>query len=214
MGRLLIALGALAAGALLVPGDAAAQRGFRGGFPGGGVGIGRIGGMGGIGGIGRVGGFGGFRGIGAPMGGFRAGTIGGFRPGPAYGWRTAELVSPGFGAAAIARPGIGYRPAIGAYGWRGPGYRPYPYYRGAYGWRYPYYGYYRRGWGYPYYYGGALAAGLAIGALSYPYNYGYPYDYSYPYYGATYGGDCYLVRRRVVDQWGRVFIRRVQVCDY
>ena len=29
----------------------------------------------------------------------------------------------------------------------------------------------------------------------------------------VYGGDCYWVRRRVVDGWGQVFIRRVQVCD-
>jgi hypothetical protein len=65
------------------------------------------------------------------------------------------------------------------------GYRPY--YRGYYGRRYPYYG-------------GAVAAGLigglALGALSYPYDGGYPYDdgyYDYGYYdGGPYGvGDPY-----------------------
>jgi hypothetical protein len=80
-------------------------------------------------------------------------------------------------------------------------------YRG-YGYR-PYYGY-RRGYG-----GGGVAAGvatgLAVGALaaSTPY-YGYP---AYGYAAPVYGGDCYWVRRRVVDDWGQVFIRRVQVCD-
>ena len=34
--------------------------------------------------------------------------------------------------------------------------------------------------------------------------------YGYPGY---YASDCYLVRRRVVGRHGRVFIRRVQVCD-
>ena len=85
-------------------------------------------------------------------------------------------------------------------------------YRG-YGYR-PYYGY-RRGYG-----GGAVAAGvatgLAVGALaaSTP-SYAYP-AYGYPAYGypaPVYGGDCYWVSRRVVDDWGQVFIRRVQVCD-
>jgi hypothetical protein len=89
----------------------------------------------------------------------------------------------------------------------------YPYYGGYYGRRYPYYrGYY--GWGYPYY--GAVAAGLALGSLAYPYYYGYPnygYGYGYPYYGATYAPDCYWVRRRV-KRHGHVVIRRVQVCGY
>ena len=53
----------------------------------------------------------------------------------------------------------------------------------------------RRGWGGP---------GLAFGL-----GYGYPYGYdSYAYYG----GDCYLVRRRVLTPFGWR-IRRVQVCD-
>jgi hypothetical protein len=124
----------------------------------------------------------------------------------------AGMARPSFhGGAVGVRPG-GFRPALA-----GPGFRGYgrvfnvarPYDRG---WRYPYYGgYYRRGWGYPYY-GGALLAGLTLGALSYPfyYDYGDPYLYS----GVSYGGECYWVRRRVIDPWGRVVRRRVQVCEY
>jgi hypothetical protein len=129
----------------------------------------------------------------------------------------AGVGRPSFGGGAIGmRPG-GFRPALA-----GPGFRGYgrvaniarPAYRGYYGrgWRYPYHGgYYRRGWGYPYY-GGALLAGLTLGALSYPYSYGYgdPYLYS----EAAFGGECYWVRRRVIDPWGRVVRRRVQVCEY
>jgi hypothetical protein len=119
---------------------------------------------------------------------------------------------PSFRGGAVGiRPG-GFRPAIA-----GPGFRDYgrvvgvgrPAYRGYYGrpWGYPYY---RRG--YPYY-GGALLAGLTLGALSYPY-YGYGYAYPYLYADAAYESECYWVRRRVVDQWGRVVRRRVQVCEY
>jgi hypothetical protein len=103
-------------------------------------------------------------------------------------------------AAALLAPGAIARASLvldGAYR---------PYYRG-YGWRYPYGGYYRR---YPYY-GGAVLAGLTLGALSYPYGYGY----GYPHYGtASYGGDCYWVRRRVIGRYGGVVIRNVQVCEY
>ena len=102
-------------------------------------------------------------------------------------------------------------------------------------------GYYGgRGYGYGYrptYYrnrsnvGGAVAAGviggLALGALatrpaySYP-SYSYP-AYSYPAYPVAspgyYGSEvyvepaCYTVRRRYVDAWGQVFVRREQVCQ-
>ena len=51
-----------------------------------------------------------------------------------------------------------------------------------------------------------MAAGLALGSLGY-------YGYGYPYYGAAYGGDCYLVSRRLIDPWGRVITRRVYACD-
>lgn len=76
--------------------------------------------------------------------------------------------------------------------------------------------------------GGAVAAGLigglAIGALAasaaypaYGYGYGDPYGSAgyYPAYGSGYGYGpaCYTVRRRYVDAWGGVVIRRVQVCD-
>src|SRR5918994_1041290 len=44
---------------------------------------------------------------------------------------------------------------------------------------------------------GALAAGAARPA------------YAAPVYG--YGGDCYVVRRRFVDDWGRTFVRRETV---
>jgi hypothetical protein len=128
-------------------------------------------------------------------GGFRAPALAGrpsFRGGPGdireRGFRPA-VAGPGFG-------GYGRVISVGR-----PSYR---------GWSYPYYGgYYRTGWGYPYY-GGALLAGLTLGALAYPYSYGYPYLYS----NVAYGGECYWVRRRGIDRWGRVFIRRVQICEY
>ena len=194
MNKLLVALGALAAGTLLLPDVAEAQRG---GFRGGGSGV-RVGG-----------GFGGgIRG----GSGFRGGAIGqggGFRGaaiGPGSGFR-GGLVGARYGYG--YRPGTVYRPGFGRYGFRGPGYgRAYayrPYFRGYYGRRYPYYG-------------GAVAAGLigglALGALSYPYyGYGYPYGYGGAYYDAGYGEECW-VRRRTIDQWGRVVVRLVQVCDY
>jgi hypothetical protein len=205
MNKTLLAIGALAASALLIPGDAEAQRfGGRGG----GFGGARMGGGGFGGGFGggafRGGGFGGGQRIFIPrggMGGSRV-AVGGFRGG--------AFAAPGngFRMAAIGRPGFGVRAPY--YGRVAGAYRPY--YRGYYGRGYPYYRNY-----YPYY-GGALAAGLALGALSYPY-YGYGYGYNDPYYGAypynvAYGGDCYWVRRRVVGVNGRVFIRREQVCDY
>lgn len=173
MNKLLVALGALAAGTLLLPDVAEAQRG---GARGGGTGAG-------------------FQGGGGSSGGFRGG--GRFRGaiGPGGGLVGARY---GYGY----RPGTVYGPGFGRYGFRGPGYgRAYayrPYFRGYYGRRYPYYG-------------GAVAAGLigglALGALSYPY---YGYGYGYPY---GYGEECW-VRRRTIDQWGRVVVRLVQVCDY
>ena len=144
------------------------------------------------------------------MGGSRVAIGGG-------GFRTGAIAAPrpgrgDFRMAAIGRPGFGARAPY--YGRVGGAYRPY--YRGNYG-RYPYYrnyygNYYR---GYPYY-GGLLAAGLTLGALSYPY---YGYGYNYPYYGAypydvAAAEDCYWVRRRVVNANGRVVIRRQQVCNY
>jgi len=93
--------------------------------------------------------------------------------------------------------------------------------------RYGYRPYYRR-----HNNAGAVAAGviggLALGALAAQPAYSYP-AYSYPaypvtaypgsngtgYYGAGYYGApaCYTVRRRFVDDWGRVFVRRTQVCE-
>ncbi len=58
---------------------------------------------------------------------------------------------------------------------------------------------------------GALAAGAARPAYAAPVAPGY----AYPAYGqpAYYGGECYEVRRRYVDDWGRRFTRRETVCD-
>ncbi|MBJ6124337.1 hypothetical protein [Microvirga splendida] len=184
MKRSLVVLGLLAAGAFLIPDGAAAQRGGPG-----------------------------FRG-GAPS--FRSGggamvpRIGMAGPrgfaGPALAGRPAFR-----GGAVGLRPG-GFRPAL-APGFRGYGRVVDVVPRYDRGWRYPYYGgYYRTGWGYPSF-GGALLAGLTLGALSYPY-YGYGYGTPYLYAGAVYGEECYWARRRVIDPWGRVVRRLVQVCTY
>lgn len=77
----------------------------------------------------------------------------------------------------------------------------------------PRYGY---GYGYrPYYGGGAVAAGLvgglALGALA-TRPYGYPYYGAYAPAGYYGGGECFIERRRTIDPWGRVIIRRVRTC--
>ena len=58
---------------------------------------------------------------------------------------------------------------------------------------------------------GALAAGAASNAYAAPVAPGY----AYPAYGrpAYYGGGCYEVSRRYVDDWGRRFTRRETVCE-
>jgi hypothetical protein len=158
MGRFLVALGALALGALLIPSEAAAQRGF--GFRGGGAAVGRVpwappsGGFRG----GMAGPIGGFRGgsavsAGGGIGGFRGGAIGMQR-----GFRSAAIATrPGLDYG--YRPRVGYRPGFGNYR---PYYRSrYPYYGRYYASRYPHYG-----WDYPYYddWGWGLG-GLALGAV-------------------------------------------------
>jgi hypothetical protein len=67
------------------------------------------------------------------------------------------------------------------------------------------------GWGYRHRYGGAVAAGvftgLAVGALaasSRP-------AYAEPVY--TDVGACYVVQRRVVNEFGDLVIRRERVCE-
>jgi hypothetical protein len=200
MRTVLTALGALAAAVVLGPADASAQA------P---IGIVRPPVPSGFGGGGLRGGFGGGGGIGGGIGG------GGFRPAaiarPGIGYRPGAFGRPGFGYG--DRPGVIGRPGFGRYG---GAYRPF------------YGGYYRRGFGYPRYgyyrrrnHGGALAAGLigglAIGSLA-SYGYGYP-AYGYPAYGYGYpygvaSEDCYVVRRRAVGPRGRVWVRRVLVCDY
>jgi len=66
-----------------------------------------------------------------------------------------------------------------------------------------------------------VIGGLALGALaarpaySYP-AYSYPaYPVASPYYGvgAYPAPSCYTVRRRFVDAWGQVFVRRTEVCE-
>ena len=107
--------------------------------------------------------------------------------------------------------GYGYRPAY--YGPRygyGYGYRPAYYGSRYYGGYYPYRSY-RRG-----YNGGAVAAGLIgglalgaiAGAVTNPYYYGGYYSPAY----YTPARTCYVERRRVVNRYGRVGIRRVQTC--
>jgi len=192
MNRTLLALCALAAGALLVPDVAEARRGS---FGGGGARMG----AGGFGGGGfRGGSFGGGSSMYIPRagmgrsrvgmggGGFRGGAIAA-RPGTG-GFRQASINNPGgrfdnrFGNRGDWRYGVR---APGSYGGR------YPYYgSGYYGRRYPYYGGYYgnypyRGWG-----AAGLATGAVIGAAAtYPY-YGYPYStYQTPVASAE-GGYC------------------------
>jgi hypothetical protein len=128
---------------------------------------------------------GGFRGGG--FGGFRGAALGGIRGGygGGIGYRAAAL-GPRWGVGGGVRPGLGYRPGWG-------------------------YGGYRR-WGYPGWGAAGLATGVALATAPY---YGYGYGYGYPYYNdSDYGDDCYLTTRRVVDAWGYVHLRRVQVCGY
>jgi hypothetical protein len=178
MNRLLLAFGALLAGALLIPDVAEAQRGGRGGggFGGGGARM--------SGGGFRGGGFSGGSRMNIPRGG-----MGGSRVGMGGGYRGRAIAARpgGYRQAAINNPGgrfdnrLGYG---GRYGYRAAGYGGrYPYY----GRRYPYYG------NYPYY-GGWGAAGLATGAVigaaaTYPY-YNDPYStYQTPVASAD-GGYC------------------------
>jgi hypothetical protein len=188
MNKLLVAFGALMAGALLIPDVAEAQRGGRGG--------GGFGGGARMGGGGFGGGGGGFRGGG---GSFRGGGFDGgsrmYIPQGRVGGAGVGMGNRGYpGRAVAARPG-GYRQAAinnpGRYGNRYYGNRgDWRYGYGATGGRYPYYG-----GRYPYYGGlGWGAAGLATGAIvgaaaTYPY-YNYPYStYQTPVASAD-GGYC------------------------
>jgi hypothetical protein len=98
----------------------------------------------------------------------------------------AGLTAVTLGAAAIASA----TPASAQWGWRG--------------------GY---GWGGPAVAAGVLG-GLAVGGAlaARPYYYGAPYGYYGAYGPAGYGGECVIERRRTVDPWGRVIVRRVRTC--
>ena len=92
------------------------------------------------------------------------------------------------------------------------------------GWRHG--GFHHAGWchggfhhGYRHYHrphfgGGAVAAGLvgglALGALAASPAYGYGYGYAPVAYG--YGGECFVERRRSIDPWGRVVVRKIRTC--
>jgi hypothetical protein len=116
----------------------------------------------------------------------------------------AQFYGGGYGYRHAGFYGGGYARPVGFYG---PRYaRPV----GFYGPRYGYgYGprYYRRG-----YNGGAVAAGLvgglALGALAAN---AYRPAY-YGAYGAPVASECVVQRRRVVDEFGRVFVQRERVC--
>lgn len=178
MNKFLLVLGAIAAGALLIPDVAEAQRGGRGG------------------GGARIGGGAGFRGgtVGAgPRMYLPRGGVGGPRVGLNARGGRGLAVAAGRGWGGVYAPRAIYRGGYGRYGWRAP------YYGRVAGAYRPYYrGYYGRGWGYPYS-GAAVAAGLigglTLGAVSYPYSYGYPYDYGYygesePYVASTLWPPC------------------------
>jgi hypothetical protein len=71
-------------------------------------------------------------------------------------------------------------------------------------------GFHHRGFGF----GGPFAAGLIGGAaLGGLYGYGgYGYPYGGYYSNAGYGGECYVIRRRVYSPWGSA-IRKQLVCE-
>jgi hypothetical protein len=138
---------------------------------------------------------------------------------------------PSINRSAIRPPAYRVRSPV----YRGRAYYGPRFYRGAryYGPRYyrGYRGYYRPAYygrryygGYPYRYyrrgnrGGAVVAGLigglALGtiasAAANPYYYSPAY---YPYYRPAYFGPrCVLERRRVVNRYGRLVWRRIEVC--
>ena len=60
---------------------------------------------------------------------------------------------------------------------------------------------------------GGLAVGAIIGSQANRGYYGGPGYYEQSYQPAYDDGDCHIERQRVADEYGRVYIRRVRVCD-
>jgi uncharacterized membrane protein len=60
---------------------------------------------------------------------------------------------------------------------------------------------------------GGLAVGAIIGSQANRGYYGGPGYYEQSYQPAYDDGDCHIERQRVADGYGRVYIRRVRVCD-
>ena len=139
---------------------------------GGGGGGGHGGGFGGGGG--HAGGFGGggFHGGGFGGGGFRGGGFGG------GGFHSAAIGGGGFRSAAIGSGGF-RSGAFTARGFRGAGFHQ------------------------GFHHGRRFAFGAFALGVGYPYAYAdyYPY-YDYAYDDGYYGGDCYLVQRRVLTRYG------------
>src|SRR5665213_3970757 len=60
---------------------------------------------------------------------------------------------------------------------------------------------------------GGLAVGAIIGSQANRGYYGGPGYYEQGYQPVYGDGDCHIERQRVADGYGRVYIRRVRVCD-
>ncbi|MBN8919147.1 MAG: hypothetical protein J0H62_00220 [Rhizobiales bacterium] len=111
---------------------------------------------------------------------------------------------------AEARPGGGggFRGGGGGGGWHGGGG-----FRGGGGWHGG--GFRGGGWrgGGGWGWGPGIVGGLALGALAASPYYGYGGYGGYYGYGPGYYGGCWTERQRVIDRYGRVFIRPVRVCE-
>jgi len=124
----------------------------------------------------------------ARFGGFGGHGIRGFHGGVG-GIRHAGFMHPGFGPFMMHRPTMMHRPFVHHRFVRRPFvHRPFFVHR-------------------RHHFRTAFVAGLAGGAaLGYA-----PYAYSYP---AAYGDDCVVMRKRIINPWGDIVIRRRLVCGY